>query len=115
MMLIRTKCSVILHMYERNRSHVTVQAARSKICGVHLMNTERLFVDTVEKIYAMALSEEAWETGLSSVSDLLGSSCITFEIIGKRRQLPLFLRIAGDFDPDMGKPYIEHYLSLIHI
>jgi len=76
------------------------------------MNKEKLFVDAVEKVYALASSDDAWGTGLNAISDLLGASCISFEIISKREQRPIFFRATGDFDQDMGQLYLEYYSKI---
>ena len=76
------------------------------------MNKEQLFVDAIEKVYALASSDDAWETGLNAISELLGASCTSFEIISKREQRPVFFRATGDFDQDMGLPYLEYYSKI---
>lgn len=76
------------------------------------MNTEKQFVDAVEKIYSLALSDDSWEVGLGAIANILGAACVSFEVIAKHAEYPPFLRIAGDFDPDMRQPYLQHYSKI---
>lgn len=76
------------------------------------MSHEKRFVDTVEKIYALATSDDDWESGLKSISDLLGAAGVSFEVINKRLKCPSFLRLGGDFDRDLSPEYLHYYSSI---
>lgn len=76
------------------------------------MNKEQRFLDAVEKVNTLALTDNGWEAGLGAVSDLLGAVCVSFEIINKRQQEPAFLRMGGDFNRDMGPEYLKYYAGI---
>lgn len=76
------------------------------------MSQEKRFVDTVEKIYALATSDDDWESGLKSISDLLGAVGVSFEVINKRLKCPSFLRLGGEFDRDLSPEYLHYYSSI---
>lgn len=76
------------------------------------MSQEKRFVETVEKIYALATSDDDWESGLKSISDLLGAVGVSFEVINKRLKCPSFLRLGGEFDRDLSPEYLHYYSSI---
>lgn len=73
------------------------------------MNKEQVFLDAVERIYALALTDDGWDAGLGVISNLVGAVCVSFEVINKRQKEPVFLRMGGDFDRDMGQKYLKYY------
>lgn len=76
------------------------------------MSQENRFVETVEKIYALATSDDDWESGLKSISDLLGAVGVSFEVINKRLKCPSFLRLGGEFDRDLSPEYLHYYSGI---
>lgn len=67
------------------------------------MNKEQLFINTVDSIYGLALTDGGWDSNLSSISKLLGSVCVSFEVINKRKQSHALFRIEGEVNRNMEK------------
>lgn len=77
------------------------------------MVSEALFLDVIDRIYALALADEdQWSHALSGLSELLGGVCVSFEVINKRTGQPDFFRLAGDFDETKSAQYLPYYAGI---
>lgn len=74
---------------------------------------EAQYSNIVERIYGAALDDTLWSPVLDDMADMFGAEGMTFELINKQNELPVFLNLGSRINVEgINEEYLRHFASV---